>query len=358
MMYGLYAGKILRKHREQVAELLGVDPHTVGSWERGERPLRNIDELLRIAETLEIDPGEFGISIPITWKTPEQIDSSIDQIWTLMKQTRNDEAWIAATTLIRDLDQAAREDTKLLPFLARAWHVSAHIASITSRTTKIEKAIQRYREVEHIARIIEDDTLITIALTYQGDMFRRKGDIDKAITYLEAARDTTPQADNSARGNAIQLLGRSYFHKGDLNGFEWAMEEAMNIAYTITPGTNSTHGFYTPGTVYEEYGRSYAYLGQMEKALTNIAQAENNLPDVAVWRLMTATSRAQALVRGGEITEGTRLAIETANQCLATGNLRFIERLYAIQRYLDSLSRDIGKKSLALREVLDGPIEQ
>jgi hypothetical protein len=72
---------------------------------------------------------------------------------------------------------------------------------------------------------------------------------------------------------------------------------------------------------------------------------------------MTATSSAQAFVRGGEIAEGTRLAIETARRCQATGNLRFIERLYAIQRYLDSLSRDISKKSLALREVLDGPIE-
>ena len=41
-------------------------------------------------------------------------------------------------------------------------------------------------------------------------MYRRLGKLTQAITYLEAARDTTPQADTAAKGNGIQLLGRAY----------------------------------------------------------------------------------------------------------------------------------------------------
>ncbi len=57
--------------------------------------------------------------------------------------------------------------------------------------------------METIARILKDDTLVNIALTYQGDMYRRLGDLGKSITYLEAARDTTPKADKAALGNSF-----------------------------------------------------------------------------------------------------------------------------------------------------------
>src|SRR5205823_5427108 len=64
--------------------------------------------------------------------------------------------------------------------------------------------------IEAIARTLNDHTLLNIALTYQGDMYRRLGKHTQAITYLEAARDTTPHADNAAKGNGMQLLGRAY----------------------------------------------------------------------------------------------------------------------------------------------------
>ena len=46
--------------------------------------------------------------------------------------------------------------------------------------------------MEEVARTLNNHTLLNIALTYQGDMFRRLGRYGKAITYLEVARYTTP----------------------------------------------------------------------------------------------------------------------------------------------------------------------
>lgn len=95
----------------------------------------------------------------------------------------------------------------------------------------------------------------------------------QAITYLEAARDTTPQADNAARGNGMQLLGHAYLrivlagNAERMKDFERAMAKAEELAYTFDPTTSSTQGHDGPGMVYEEYGRSYTDLGQTHKAM-------------------------------------------------------------------------------------------
>jgi len=108
--------------------------------------------------------------------------------------------------------------------------------------------------MERIARILGDQTLINIALTYEGDMLLRGGDAEQSICYLEAARDTTPEADISARGNGIQLLGRAYFRAGRLGDFERAIKESEALAYepSVVDLSNSAMGQYSAGTVYEE----------------------------------------------------------------------------------------------------------
>src|ERR1700730_18458093 len=98
-------------------------------------------------------------------------------------------------------------------------------------------------------------------------MYRRLGDVQKAITYLEAARDTTARADQAVRGNGLQLLGRASMSNKDVQSFERAMAEAEELASTINPVENSIHGHYNLGLVYEEYAKSYASLGQVQKAL-------------------------------------------------------------------------------------------
>ncbi len=87
------------------------------------------------------------------------------------------------------------------------------------------------------------------------------------MTYLEAARDTTEGANAAARGNALQFLARSAFLARDMYSFERAMAEAEELSATVDPATNSIHGHYNTGTIYEEYGKSYAAMGQTGKAL-------------------------------------------------------------------------------------------
>ncbi len=227
-----------------------------------------------------------------------------------------------------------------------------------AKTSEVPSAIAYYHELESIARIINDATLLNIALTYQGDMYRRLGDIQKAIIYLEAARDTTSGANAAARGNSLQLLGRSSLLKRDIYSFERAMAEAEEIAGSIEPETNSIHGHYNLGTIYEEYGKSYAAMGQTLKALDYVKRTKANLPRTPNNKVLLMIVRAEALIYGGEIDSGERFAIKAAQLSRLQGHQCRLERIQNIKRYLHQQSLKFGKVEMELDEALSGPIEQ
>ena len=341
-----------------LAEYLNVGERTLRRWKNGEDVLTDVQELKRLAELLDVEPERLGIvssvHLPLTF---EQIDKALDHVWTLVAKARNYEARIAGEKLIRDLRaQITKEDNDLLFRLARAHHVTGYVTSLNTHTNEVYRALEHFEQMENIARILHNDTFINLALTYQGDMLRRQGDIDDAITCLEAARDETPLADVAARGNGIQLLGRAYVQRRDIDGFERALAEAERLVGEIDPEQSSTNGLYCRGTVLEEYGRSYGTIGQMQKSLAYLDEAEKELPPTMRWKILLMTTRTVTLVRGGEYKVGGELAIESAQVCRAYGNIRCLERVYGVQRYLERLSRETAKISGDIQEALDGPL--
>jgi tetratricopeptide (TPR) repeat protein len=250
----------------------------------------------------------------------------------------------------------------LLQKLARAQHIAGYVKSQVLRADETATAYSHYHEMERIARILDDQTLLNIALTYQGDMLQRGGNVAQSIEYLEAARDTTPQADAAARGNGIQLLGRAYFKARRLGNFEHMMKEAEALAHEpeVNNLASSAQGQYSAGTVYEEWGRSLGLLGQMNDAMDYLDKAEEVFSPVWTAQrrdLLMKSARAMVLVHGGEIRQGVETAVEAVNICRSTGNVRLLERIYGVQQYLDRLSREIGNAGSTLREALAGPVE-
>ncbi len=369
-----FAGQFLKHYRksrnlsqEQFAYDLSIEPRALRAYENGERQLNNINELRRIADLLGIEPERLGIasslSIP---RTPEHIEEVITHVWSLVEETRLQEALTISRRLTHNLQtHITTEDTKLLRSLARAHHTAGYVISEATRASESYEAILQYEQMEAIARTLNDHTLLNIALTYQGDMYRRLRNLTQAITYLEAARDTTPQADTASKGNGMQLLGRAYLrlllagNAERMKDFERAMAKAEELAYTFDPTTSSTQGHYGPGMVYEEYGRSYTDLGHTQKAMEYLELAQNTLPSTKFWELLTMISKAIVLIKEGELQTGVQLAIDAASQSQAAGLERFVERIYNIQQYLDDeeeyhlrRQREIRQIGVSLREAL------
>ena len=355
------AGQFLKTYREQhhltqeqLAEDLKVEPRTLRAWENGERQLTNINELYRIADLLGVEPEQLGLANTLILpRTPEQLEEIIQHAWSLVEESRLTEARAVIERLAHNLrSHITTENPPLLRSLAHMYHSAGYIVSEATQAQESYEAISHYQQMETIARLINDDTLLNIALTYQGDMYRRLGKLEKAATYLEAARDTTPRADKAALGNGLQLLARVYLRKGELGNFEYAMRQTEELSHTFDPTTSSTRGHYNPGTVYEEYGRSYGELGQTKKAMEYLDQAQEYLPRTKFWELLVTTSRAIVLVKGNQIQSGVQLAIATTEEIKKVGILRYLDRIQLINKHLEHLERQIGALRKPLQEAL------
>jgi transcriptional regulator with XRE-family HTH domain len=366
-------GLVLKEHRkllgmtqEQAANHLGIEPRTLRMYENGERALENVRELRRISTVLGIEPQRFGLAaLTLETCTPEQIEEVVKNAWGFMAQARFTEAHTMIEGLLRDLHYHVAQEThvnvRLLRALADAHHLAGHVASVLFRSNELGLAIHHFQEMEDIARHIQDDTLLSRALTYHGDMIRRQGNLTKATAYLEAARDVTPNADSFAHGDCAQLLGRTYLQTSNADGFERSLAHSAEVATSLKLIGTETRGPYNLGTVYEEYARGYNVLGETNKSLYKksfyyLELARKNLPDTKRWDMVLRATEAEALVRSGETQEGIQRAISVAFYARAAAHSRLLERIYRLHRYLDRKMAEINQATMSLREALIGPV--
>jgi hypothetical protein len=135
------------------------------------------------------------------------------------------------------------------------------------------------------------------------------------------------------------------------------MAEATDLLGDIDPATDITNGFYCPGTVYEEYARSYSTLGEPQTAMDYLDKAEKALPMQGHWETMLKTARAMVLVRSGDLRNGMPIALEASQLCLRRGDLRHLERMVNLQRYIDRMSREFVNAGAELRDMISGDTE-
>ncbi|MBV9227921.1 MAG: helix-turn-helix transcriptional regulator [Chloroflexi bacterium] len=360
------AGQALKAYRrshgitqKQLANELGVEARTLRMYENGERALENISDLQRIAALLAIDPEELGLAAKkCDFYTPEQICEVVERVWSLVPQARLVEAHTTIDALLQNVGSLVPyEDSEFLHACACAHNVAGYVKSIVCKTVEAERVIQHFQEVVRIACIIDDQTLFNLALSHHGDMLRRQGKIQQSITYLENARTRTPLAHTVAQGNNARLLGRAYLSNADFSGFEQQMRSAEDLAGTAGAMTGNTLTLYCLGMVYEEYGRGYGRMGKLEKSLDYLELAEAHLPANNFWDMALKASRAEALIYGGEITEGMQLAVEVAHLAQMCGYQRLLERLYRLQCYLDDRALFMSRASRTLNDVLHGQVE-
>src|SRR6266487_1850149 len=358
-------GHVIREHRKargltqkQLACELGVEARTLRMYENGERVLESISDLRRIADLLEIDPVELGLAASKhDISTAAQVQEIVERVSLLILQARFIEARTTVDTFFRNLKrQSGNEDPAFLRALAQAHCLAGQVQAITRRTREVEYMLYHFREMAQIAQAIDDQTLLNLALSYQGDMLRRRGEVAQAILYLEQARECTPLADTAARGNNALLLGRAYSSNEDYEDFEREMTCAEQIAHTVST-TPAPLTLYSLISVYEEYASSYARMGKLEKSLHYLQLAEKHLPTNNLWSMFLKATRAEILVYSGEIVHAVPLLIEVAHLAQMYGHQRLIERLYRLQYYLDDQSLLMRQASRSLSEILHGPVE-
>lgn len=350
------------KHRftqEELAAVLSVEPRTLRRWENGETILTDTHDLKHIADRLGIPYEHLGIAsslyLPLS---VEQLTATIARIWSLIDEGRISEAHAIAENIVREAaNQLQINDLLYIRAFTHMYHAAAHATSLSVRTDEVGQAIYYYQQMEYFARRLEDNTLINVALTYLGDMYRRKNDMQRAIAILEEARDTTPGAELAAQGNVQQLLARSYVKVNRIQDFDRAIKTSEDIAYAVAEEENITGNQYHLAHVYEEYAKGYDLLGQQQKAMDYAEKAEKSQTITKSVEILLKLVRSEILIHSGDINTGEPLAVEAAIYTKEHGHLRRLERIYNLKRFLNRQVNRYGKAEASLSEALEGTLE-
>jgi transcriptional regulator with XRE-family HTH domain len=256
--------------QEELAERADVSTETVGKWERGlVAPTRNHREILIYC--LDIEPEALGLL--------SQTDYTLDSAQLLIKNTElsldmGDFMTALSTSAILDHNltrQVGSGEVDLLASLCRAQYLIGHAISIAQNNPRL--ALAHFKSMKRLARQIDDKLLLCIALTYQGEMYRRMGEYDRAIRTIKRALQV-PDVNAQIRGNAQQLLARSYRDKGDTVSVMPAMSEAEVLASGWEMHNSGIYVCFNPCSVYIDYARMYMKMGKIEQSLEYIAKSE------------------------------------------------------------------------------------
>ncbi len=342
--------------QEQLASDLTVDVRTLRRWENQETIIKDKEELRRLASKLGIESERLGLIAESI--TDKQASETLEHIWSLVDDGRVWEARSIAERLVSDLQTKARQtgSAEDLHRLALAHHASAYTKAMNTRVSEIQFPLKSYQDMEEAARLAGDSLLTALALTYEGDMYNRTGDVEKGLPLLLAAVEAVPPDDIAAKGNALQLIGRAHFKAENRREFERAMKASEDLAGQLTE-KEITRGQYGLISVYEEYAKSYGLAGQAQKASDYLEKAYAlGVPDTH-WEMVLKTTNVMILIRGGEIQAGTSLALACIEECRRFGTIRLLERMYSTHRYLQYMKNSVGKAADALSDALNGPVE-
>ena len=346
--------------QEDLGALLDEDARTIRRWENDETPLTDIHALRRIADRLGIPYHQLGLAATLEASLSlGEIEAGVARLWTLADEDRVNEAHAVGENLVA---AAAQErpagDAPTLRAYAHLYQAVAYVTSMRVRSEQADEPIYFYHQMEGFARALGDDGLLNVALTYQGDMYRRKGDLAHAMTFLEAARDTTPGADDAARGNALQLLGRTYVLADKFREADTALKAAEDLALRIG-GQNTSTGkqFHLPH-VYEEFAKTYDAMGQPQQALDYVDRAERAQPLTTATGMLLKVARGEILIHSGDLRNGVPLIVAAALHSRAHGNQRRLERVYFLQRYLNREIRQRVRAESEISEALEGDLSE
>lgn len=282
------------------------------------------------------------------------VSQRIEHIWLLVRDAKIRRAKAASETLVSYLQrqwEEMPEECDLLQALVHAYHLAGYTAAMRTRRYDALVPASYFREMEHMARLLQDDVQVVIALTYQGEMYRRFGDLTQALQCLHAAYET-PLTERAVHGNGARLLGRMYAQQGEHERALQLIEEAKQMARQDDALQDRFHGFFGVGVVYLEYARYFRQLGQFHQALDFCAQAKAAFPGTPHWTTIFTTIQGCMLVEGGHLEEGIPVVVKAVEFAQKHGYICLLDLFSDLQRFLSQQALAFNRASLRLGEAL------
>ncbi len=303
------ARKKNKETQEAFAEYMDVDVKTVGNWETG-RTTPGWQQKKRLATHLSIPFEQLGL-VSETDFTPETASVQLSEAKSFFDDGAFTSARSTCEVLVSNLTrQIKAKATNLLPSFEHALYFAGHATSIANEPAA---AFAFFKTMEEVARELQDNNLLCLALTYQGEMYRRQKKYDEAIATLTSAPHGL-DVDVYIRGNWAQLLARTYGKIARAGEAIGALRLAEELAFQSEKRTSNIYICYNICSVYEEYARFYMHI-DAKQSLHYIELAEANMPPASRWNIPLKLTKGEILMRsvaGIEVRE-PRLALRESD---------------------------------------------
>ncbi len=373
-------GQLVRSYREQrgwtqeeLGERWGHTRVYISQIEHGKRKLDSMTQVLRLADILDIPQEkleEIGRGIPkrkIDVQKPEQADSAILQM--LLAPGRDMVRlsyliWIAdqkpvieesLRDLIYQLDQAFISYHGELMKPAQQLLAYAHqmMGKISFDHLDLAAASGHFSEMIDLGQELHDADIITLGMTLQGSVFRKRGRFEHALRCFEATQPYAAIASAGVQGVRYNLMARLYYDSGDEQGFLRTITPALEIAGHIRESIAGLANDFSLDDVLQEQASGYTELWKPEKAI-EIYQETDRLRPFRPLRDQGAyiINKAQAYLQLGDLDQGITFSlkgIQLASEYQSQRHLGWLEKSYNRLRVLP-IGKD--KRLNALRDAL------
>ncbi|HEU0004122.1 MAG TPA: helix-turn-helix transcriptional regulator [Ktedonobacteraceae bacterium] len=374
-------GQLVQSYREQrgwtqeeLAERWSHARAYVSQIERGKRKLDSMTQVIRLADILDIPQEkleEIGRGIPtrkIEVKVPQQADNAILQM--LLAPGRDMVQmsymlWIADQAPVL-LEEKLQELTISLDqalisyhgeFLKPAQQLLAYTHQMRGRMAfdrlDFAAASGHFSEMIDLGEELNDPDIITLGMTLQGSVFRKRGRFEHAIRCFNATKPYADVASTGVQGVRYNLMARLYYDSGDEQGFLRAINPALEIAEHMKDSIAGLANDFSLDDVLQEQASGFTELWKPEKAI-EIYKETDRLRHFRPLRDQGAyiINKAQAYLSLEDLDRGIALSLKglrLASEYRSKRHVGWVEKTYNRLRVLP-----IGKeKSLdVLRDAL------
>ncbi len=342
--------------QEQLAEKWGYTREYVSQIERGKRKLDKQEQVHKLADILEIPSERLdgvgkGISLRTgTAQKPSEaddvlfqtlLDSSLATVklsWLVWYADQNSTVVENLDTLIGRLEDACTKYRGT--FLRPAQHILAYAYEMKGKMAfdhlHYREASSYFHEMQTLGEELRNADLMTLAMTHQSDVLRKRGLYETATRYLGTAQAYAEHASPSVKGLRLLVLARAHAAYGAEDAFLRAIDEAQELVTETHEDLESMSNQFNLVEVLQERAQGYSMLWEPQKALdiykeTDVLRPFRPLRDLGSYTIV----KAQAHAYNDDIEQGIAGAISGLNLALQYKSQRHVSR---VQVMYDRLS--------------------
>lgn len=352
-------GRLVESYRQQrgwtqdeLGQRWGHSRAYVSQVERGKRKLTSVEQVMRLADILDIPEEkleEVGRGIPqrkIKAEKPEQADSAILQMLLAPGKEMvrlSYLTWVAGQhlvieeslrNLIVQLDEALISYHGELMKPAQQLLAYAHqmMGKIAYDRLDFAAASGHFSEMIDLGEELHDPDIITLGMTLQASLLRKRGRFERASSCFNAAKPYAQAASVGVQGVRYNLMARLHYESGNELEFLRSINAALEIAEQTKESITGLANEFSLDEVLHEQAYGYTELWKPEKSI-EIYKEMDKLRTFRPLRDQGAyiIDKAQAYLGLQDLDKGIELAVQglqLASEYQSKRHIGWIEKSY------------------------------